>query len=35
MSQSDLLAPIFRWAYGWLSDDIFTGIDASFTVAKI
>ena len=30
MAESDLVAPIFRWAYGWLSDDIFTGIDTSF-----
>ena len=34
MAESDLLAPIFRWAYGWLSDDIFTGIDASFYSSK-
>lgn len=34
MAESDLVAPIFRWAYGWLSDDIFTGIDTSFYSSK-
>lgn len=34
MAESDLLAPIFRWAFGWLSDDIFTGIDTSFYSSK-
>ena len=28
------LAPIFRWAYWWLSDDIFTWIDNSFFSSK-
>lgn len=30
MAESGLTAPIFRTAIGWLSDDIFTGIDWSF-----
>lgn len=34
MAESNLLAPIFRTAIGWLSDDIFNGIDWSFYSAK-
>jgi len=30
MWESNLIAPIFKWAYWWLSDDIFIWIDNSF-----
>lgn len=34
MAESNLTAPIFRWATGWLSDDLFTGIKDSFFASK-
>lgn len=34
MAESGLIAPIFRTAVGWLSDDRFTGIDGSFFASK-
>ena len=30
MAESNVLAPIFRWANGWIADDIFTGIGNSY-----
>ena len=34
MWESNLIAPIFKWAYWWLSDDIFIWIDNSFFSSK-
>ena len=30
MAESNVVAPIFRWANGWIADDIFTGINNSY-----
>jgi hypothetical protein len=30
MAESNVIAPIFRWANGWIADDIFTGINNSY-----
>jgi hypothetical protein len=30
MAESNVIAPIFRWANWWIADDIFTGIDNSY-----
>ena len=30
MAESNVVAPIFRWANWWIADDIFTGINNSY-----
>lgn len=34
MAESNVIAPIFRWANGWIADDIFTWINNSYFSSK-
>lgn len=34
MAESNVVAPIFRWANWWIADDIFTGIQNSYFYSK-
>ena len=34
MAESNVVAPIFRWANGWIADDIFTWINNSYFSSK-
>ena len=34
MAESNVVAPIFRWANWWIADDIFTGINNSYFSSK-
>ena len=34
MAESNVIAPIFRWANGWIADDVFTWINNSYFSSK-